>query len=109
MGVLNMTPNWLYRSSVTDAYTDENGNRHPGQTTFSKYLPCDVVPAGAANTKDFGDGIIQTYSYTIYIYERCCRHFALGEKVKFSKGSVLSGEFIVKGFHRYQTYSIMWV
>jgi hypothetical protein len=109
MGVLNMEPFWLYTSESTPAYTDENGNRHKGTTTYTKYKRCDVVPAGAANTKDFGDGVTQTYSYTVYLYDRDCRLFAIGEKVKYGRGEWLSKEFVVKGFHRYQTYCIMWI
>ena len=109
MAVLDMLPCVLLTSTETAGYVDENGNKHKGVTTYSDYIECDVVPAGQANQKDFGDGLLQTYAYTIYIYDEDCRDFALGEKVKFRKDNILSGEYIVKGFHRYQHQCKIWI
>lgn len=109
MAVLNMTPCYLYICQSEPSYTDENGNRHVGKEAWSRYLKCDVVPAGQANEQDFGDGKIQTYAYTIYIYDRRCKDFSLGEKIKFLKNNVLSKEFFVKGFHRYQHQCKIWI
>jgi hypothetical protein len=109
MGVFNRTPCYLYTSTTTGGYVDENGNKHKGETTYERYIRCDVVPAGPAETRDFGDGITQTYSYSIWIYDLNCRYFKPGEKVKVEKNDILSKEFVVKGFHKYQTYCIMWI
>ena len=109
MGVLKMTPCCLYKSTVKKGYVDANGNKHPGTTTYDKYMKCDVVPAGQSNEKDFGDGILQTYTYTIYVYDKKCKDFELGEKIKFLKDGVLSKEFLVKGFHRYQHQCKIWI
>lgn len=104
-----MTPCFLCVALTNEGYVDENGNKHPGTTTFEDYIKCDVVPAGQANQRDFGDGILQTYSYTIYVHDKCCKDFMLGETIKFKKNGVLSGEFLVKGFHRYQHQCKIWV
>jgi len=109
MAVLNMSPCYLYVSETGASYVDENGNKHVGGTTYEKYIKCDVVPAGQANEIDFGDGVLQTYSYTIYVHKKGCRDFALGEKIKFEKDGNLSGEFLVKGFHRYQHQVKIWI
>ena len=109
MAVLNMSPCILCTSVTTGGYVDANGNKHPGVTTYSDYIKCDVVPAGQASQRDFGDGVLQTYSYTIYVYDKHCRDFALGEKIKFRKNGNLSGGFIVKGFHRYQHQCKIWI
>jgi hypothetical protein len=109
MGVFNRTPCFLHTSTTTGGYVDENGNRHKGETNYVKYIRCDVVPAGAAETRDFGDGKTVSYSYSVWIYDLNCRHIDAGEKVKLEKNGQLSKEFVVKGFHRYQTYCILWV
>ena len=111
MGVLSFEPLWLYTSEKTGGYTDENGNKHPSRYEFTRYVRCDVVPAGAAEAKDFGDGEVRTYSYTLYINDLSCRHIEFGEKIRWGdyEGERLSKEYVVKGFHRYQTFCIMWV
>lgn len=109
MAILDMTPCYLLTCKSEPSYVDENGNRHQGRDEWHKYMKCDVVPAGKANEKDFGDGKVQTYTYTIYIYDKNCRDFALGEKVKFCKGCSSSKEFFVKGFHRYQYQCKIWI
>ncbi len=109
MAVLDMTPCVLLTSQTSEGYVDGNGNKHIGTTTYSEYLECDVVPAGQANQKDFGDGVLQTYTYTIYIYDPTCKDFDLGEKIKFKKDDIISGEYIVKGFHRYQHQCKIWI
>ena len=109
MSVLNFTPYYLYTSTEAPGYVDSEGNKHVGVATYSKYIKCDVVPAGQANQKDFGDGILQTYAYTIYVYDKNCRNFSLGEKIKFEKDGGMSKEFIVKGFHRYQHQCKIWI
>lgn len=109
MGVLNMTPNTLYQGITAAGYVDENGNKHPATVEFVEYLKCDIVPSGPSAQRDFGDGILQTYSYTIYVFDRRCRNFAIGERIKFKKDGVLSGEYLVKGFHRYQHQCKIWI
>lgn len=109
MAVLNMTPSYLYQGVTSAGYTDEDGNKHPGRTEYVRYLKCDIVPSGPSTERDFGDGVLQSYSYTIYVFDRRCRNFAIGEKVKFEKDGRLSGEFLVKGFHRYQHQCKIWV
>ncbi len=109
MGVFRRTPCFLHTSATEEGYVDENGHWHNGETAYERYVPCDVVPAGAAETRDFGDGITRTYSYSVWIYDLKCRHIDAGEKVKVEKDGHISKEFVVKGFHRYQTYCILWI
>lgn len=109
MTVLRMTPCKLYQGVASEGYTDEDGNKHPGTIEFVDYIRCDVVPSGASAEKDFGDGVLQTYSYTIYVFDKRCRNFAIGERIKFMKDGILSGEYLVKGFHRYQHQCKIWI
>ena len=109
MAVLRMTPCELYQGVKGQSYIDDDGNKHPGTIEFQKYTKCDVVPSGAAAEKDFGDGVLQTYSYVIFIYNKKCRNFVIGERIKFKKDGQLSGEYLVKGFHRYQHQCKIWI
>jgi hypothetical protein len=111
MGVLSFEPLWLYTSEKTVGYTDENGNRHPASYKFTRHVRCDVVPAGTAESRDFGDGEMKSYSYTLYVNDLSCRDIAFGEKIRWGgeHGEHMSNEYVVKGFHRYQTFCIMWV
>lgn len=109
MAVLKMTPSYLYQGVAQAGYTDSEGNKHPGSIQFEKYLKCDIVPSGPSSQRDFGDGVLQTYSYTIYVFDMSCRNFAIGERIKFKKDGILSGEFLIKGFHRYQHQCKIWI
>ena len=110
MAILDFEPCYLYKSETVEANAvNDDGNRIPSVTNFSKYLRCDIVPAGQANQMDFGDGKLQTYSYTIYVYDKDCKDFSLGERIKFEKDGKLSKPFYVKGFHRYQHQCKIWI
>ena len=66
-----------------------------------------MEPAGAANVIQFEDGIEERYSYTIYLPANC-RKFKRGDKIVVTHFDSET-EFIVKGFHRYQLQSKIWV
>lgn len=104
-----------FRSSYFDylieglAVKDEDGFITKGEPTWvNKYMTCNIVPAGQANQITMPDGTVETYSYTIHASTRC-RDFKYGDKIRIH---VLGGEGeikSVKGFHRYQLQTKIWV
>lgn len=110
MAILDFKPHHLWTCVKTPRWVDENGNSHPGTTTWSRYIKCDIVPAGKAEQRDFGDGVLQTYSYTIYL-PTSCRDFALGEQIRLEKYGDYDDQntYLVKGFHRYQHQCKIWI
>ena len=109
MSVLSIKPHILqYLTVITPSYEDTNGDLHEAVTGWQGNLRCDAVPNGKANERAFEDGTISSYAYTVYL-DAGCREFRKGERVKilFYNGKV--SEFEVKGFHRYQLQSKLWV
>lgn len=107
MGILNLKPHRLSYWEASDGYVDENGDPHDGASLLVDYCKCDMVPAGQANVIQFEDGIQERYSYTIYLPANC-RKFKRGDKIVVTHFDSET-EFIVKGFHRYQLQSKIWV
>lgn len=110
MAVLNMKPHLLWVCQSSGKSVDENGNTIFGTDEWSELSRCDVVPAGQANTKDFGDGEVKTYAYTVYL-PVTCRDLSLGERVKLQPfgGALNETVYLVKGFHRYQHQCKAWI
>ena len=109
MPVLNMQPHWLW-TRESEGYEDNKGRYHEGSGDWKRYLKCDIVPAGKASEIPLPDGSTRPYSYTIYVYDKSCRDFELGEIVKLTIfGKDDEREFEVVGFHRYQHQCKIWV
>ena len=109
MSVLNMTPHWLWTNDG-DGYEDANGNYHATSEDWTKYLKCDIVPAGRSNEIVLPDGSKRTYSYLIYVYDKACRDFELGELVRITRfGKDIEEPFEVLGFQRYQHQCKIWI
>lgn len=108
MPVLDLIPHKLSFLEVRDGYEDCNGDWHEGETAWSGEMPCHAVAAGAANTISFADGKNVSYSYTIGRLDPDCREFKIGERIKLNIEGIIR-EFSVKGFHRYQLQSKIWV
>ena len=108
MSVINLTPHTLRYCNITNGYEDGNGDWHEGTEDWSDPVKCHALPSGSANEITFPDGTTSKYSYTIERLPRDCRDFAVGEKVRLEiLGKEM--EFQVKGFHRYQLQSKLWV
>ena len=60
------------------------------------------------NEKEFEDGIVRSYSYTVYLRANC-RTFMIGDRIKIHLLEGIEREFSVKGFHRYQLQCKIWV
>lgn len=108
MSVIDLIPHTLSYLHVSAGYEDENGDWHDGSEEWSEPIKCHAVPAGAANEITFADGTTARYSYTVGRLEPDCREFAIGEKVRLDVCGLVR-EFQVKGFHRYQLQSKLWV
>lgn len=103
-----MIPHTLSYLVASEGYEDDNGDWHEGESGWSEPIKCHAVPAGKANEITFADGTTSTYSYTIGRLAPDCREFQIGEKVKLNVLGI-EREFTVKGFHRYQLQSKLWV
>lgn len=108
MAVLNRHPHRLQYLISTLGYEDENGDYRPGEEHWEGDIPCDVVPSGKAEEKEFEDGVVRSYSYTVYLSANC-RTFTIGDRVKIKMLGGIEREFNVKGFHRYQLQCKIWV
>lgn len=108
MSIIDLIPHKLSYLKVSDSYKDENGDWHEGTKEWSEPIKCHAVPSGAANEIAFPDGTVSTYSYTVGRLDPDCREFSIGEKVRLSVCGV-EREFQVKGFHRYQLQSKLWL
>lgn len=109
MPVLKMTPHWLW-TQESAGYEDAKGNYHASSGGFKKYVKCDIVPSGKSEEISLPDGSTRTYSYIIYIYDRKCRDFELGELIRLTSfGKDIDQEFEVIGFQRYQHQCKIWV
>lgn len=108
MSVINPIPHTLRYLTVSDGYEDENGDWHEGTEEWSEPIPCHAVPAGQANIITYDDGTTATYSYTVGRLAPDCRDYEIGEKIKLNALGI-EREFSVKGFHRYQLQSKIWL
>lgn len=108
MSVIDMIPHMLSYLIITDGYEDDNGDYHPGTKKWSEPIKCHAVPAGRANEITFADGQTSTYTYTVGRLPSDCREFKIGEDVMLYINGLLR-KFTVKGFHRYQLQSKLWL
>lgn len=109
MSVINLIPHTLRYCIVIDGYEDENGDWHEGSEEWSEPIKCHAVhSSGAANAIAFPDGTTAIYSYMIERLKPNCREFEIGEKIKLNIFGT-EREYQVKGFHRGQIQSRLWV
>lgn len=108
MAVLDLKPHLLSYFVTEPGYEDDNGDWHEGKSGWSEPMECHAVPAGRANEITFADGQTATYTYTVGRLSPDCREFKVGEDVRLDVEGIVR-EFQVKGFHRYQLQSKIWV
>ena len=108
MAVLDLKPHLLSYFVTEPGYEDDNGDYHEYKSGWSEPLECHAVPAGRANEITFADGQTATYTYTVGRLSPDCREFKIGEDVRLDVNGIVR-EFQVKGFHRYQLQSKLWV
>ena len=108
MAVVNPKPHRLKFLVSTSGYEDDNGDYHPGEEHWEGDIPCDAVPSGEAEEREFEDGVMKSYSYTVYLPSNC-QNFTIGDRVRISLLRGIEREFEVKGFHRYQKQCKLWV
>ncbi len=108
MSVIELIPHTLRFLTIAGGYEDERGDWHEGEERWSDPIPCHAVAAGAANIITYADGSTATYSYTVGRLEPDGREFRIGERVLLNVLGI-EREFSVKGFHRYQLQSKLWV
>lgn len=108
MAVLDIKPHLLSYFVTEPGYEDDNGDYHEGKSGWSEPLECHAVPAGRANEITFADGQTATYTYTVGRLSPDCREFKVGDDVRLDVNGIVR-KFQVKGFHRYQMQSKLWV
>jgi hypothetical protein len=108
MSVLELTPHRLARLETTAGYEDENGDYHKAEGDWSSDIACRAVPAGEAKSVTFDDGVTRSYTYTVYLPANV-EAFTLGEEVRLTLDNGSVSTFTVKGFHRYQYKSKLWL
>lgn len=108
MAVLNPKPHRLTYLVTEPGHEDTDGDYHPGESRWEGDIPCDAVPAGKATEREFEDGVVRSYSYTVYLPSDS-RTFTTGDRVKVSLLGGIERKFTVKGFHRYQHQCKLWV
>lgn len=90
----------------TAGYEDENGDFHQSELQWGEQELCDIKSLGKAAINRNGDGDVSTYSYEITL-ECDCQTYLVGDLVRFTLDEQVV--YAVKGFHRYKTYSRLWV
>lgn len=109
MSVIDFKPHTLRYLIPSLGYEDEEGDYHPGKSSWSEELiPCDAVPAGKAEEREFEDGKIKSYTYTVTL-PASCRTFTIGDKVRITHLGGTEREYEVKGFQRWQHQCKIWV
>lgn len=109
MPVINLKPHLLSYLETTPGFEDGNGDWHEGASQWcEKPIECHAVPAGRANEIAFADGTTAIYTYTVGRLSPDCREFQIGEDVMLNVNGI-ERKFQVKGFHRYQLQSKIWV
>ena len=108
MAVIKRNSYRLQSLVAVPGYKDENGNEHAGSAEWKGSMPCDDVPRGKEEEREFEDGVVRSYSYTVCLPSNC-QTFAIGDRVKISLLGGIEREFEVKGYHRYQLQCKIWV
>lgn len=109
MAVLQFRKDAVALYVASSGYEDENGDWHKGgEPMLSESVQCDAEPSGAAAQRTFEDGVVRAYSYTIHLGHDC-PEYRIGDRVLLTLKSGASSEFSVKGFHRYQLKSKLWL
>lgn len=108
MAVIYFKPHVLSYYVPIPGYEDENGDYHQGGGEWEGEIQCDAVPAGKSEEREFEDGVVRSYSYTVTL-PADCRTFAIGDRVRITHIGEISREYEVKGFHRWQTLCKIWV
>ena len=106
--ILDHRPHRLQYQVTTPGYEDDNGDYHEGKSRYVGCIPCRHVPNGKAEEREFEDGVVRKYSAVIRL-DADCREFAIGDKIKLSLLGGIELEYKVKGFHRYQRCTKLWV
>lgn len=105
---MNFRPHILQYQVSTPGYEDENGDYHPGTSSFEGDTPCRYEPNGKANTIAFEDGKVYVYQYVVYLNQDC-REFKIGDVIQLLSDGVVMATKQVQGFHRGQLNARLWL
>lgn len=101
-------PHRLQYLVTSNGYEDNNGDYHEGESHWEGDIPCRNVPNGKSEERRFEDGITRKYSSVIRL-DADCKEFNIGDRIKIILLGGIAREYEVKGFHRYQLCSKLWV
>lgn len=108
MPVIDLIPHRMAYLISQGGYEDVNGDWHQEYEEWSDFIPCHAVESGSANLISYSDGSTAKYSYTIGRLPVKIKDFSIGERIKLDIFGKIE-EHTVKGFHRYQLQSKLWV
>lgn len=108
MPVIDPKPHYLSFLMITPGYEDKNGDWHEGKEEWSEPVRCHAVASGSAGVSAYEDGRIHSYTYTVGRLPADCREFEIGDRVRLTAFGRVH-ELTVKGFHRYQLQSKLWL
>lgn len=105
---MNFRPHILQYQITTEGYEDDNGDYHPGTSSFEGDIPCRYEPNGKANEIAFEDGKVYVYQYVAYLNQDC-REFKIGDIIQLLSDGVVVTTKQVQGFHRGQLNARLWL
>lgn len=108
MAVLNRNPYRLELLVQKGGYEDDNGDYHEGVEEWIATDRCDAVPSSSVNEKNFEDGVVRQFSYVVYL-SKFCHEYVIGDVVRLIASDGSFKRYDVKGFHRYQKQSKMYL
>lgn len=107
--ILDVKPHRISYLTTSKGYEDEDGDYHQGIPKWSEWEACNAIPSGKADEKQFEDGVVRQYSYTVELSNNCYE-FAINDEVKLKLlNEAPERTYKVKGFHRYQHHAKLWL
>lgn len=108
--LVSFRPHKLRIITKGEGYYDKKRDWIEGKREYSDYYPCRYEPNGAARTIALPDGQEYRYSYMIYLnIDGPMLQFGDTIELVSQDGTVIGGDFEVKGFHRGQLDAKVWV
>lgn len=106
--MLKLRPHILQYEVKSNGHEDENGDWHPGTSSFEGNIPCRYELNGKANTITFEDGSSYAYQYMVYLNQNC-KSLSYGDTVRILKEGVVVCTKKVQGFNRGQLNAKLWL
>ena len=108
--MITFRPHTLTLKKQGGGYYDTSGDWNEGSMETSEHVACRYEPNGGAQTITLPDGSDYAYHYTIYLDPGVGIAPVYGDAVElFDNSGASIGEYTVRGVHRYQLGTRIWV